>query len=31
VVSKGLEFARTKMGFDYILAGGVSYIFGAVL
>jgi adiponectin receptor len=31
VLSRGLTYAREMMGFSYIVAGGASYIFGAVL
>ncbi|GMK58118.1 hypothetical protein CspeluHIS016_0501500 [Cutaneotrichosporon spelunceum] len=31
VLSRGLTFARERMGFGYIVAGGAAYIFGAVL
>lgn len=28
---KGIEYSRNMMGLDYVVAGGASYIFGAVL
>jgi adiponectin receptor len=31
VLAKGLEYGRNVMGLDYIIAGGVSYIAGALL
>ncbi|WOO80443.1 ADIPOR-like receptor [Vanrija pseudolonga] len=31
MIAKGLDFARDKMGVSYIVAGGASYIFGALL
>lgn len=31
VLANGFAYARDTMGFDCILAGGASYIFGALL